>query len=150
MKLRIYLDPSGQSTSARGCTAALIAPKVLLTTAHCMDFPHRTSGPVGEAFLGTTVSAAGYWVNVKEAHYDHEWDKSNKGAGHDIAVAILEEPVYIEPLPYNRTPMTEAMVGAPVRLIGFGLDDEGFDDVSERWGSPARAGRSAQKPMQLA
>ncbi|XYH98428.1 hypothetical protein ACMHYB_01290 [Sorangium sp. So ce1128] len=36
-----------------------------------MNFPHRTSGPVGKAFFGTTVWDTGEWVNVKEAHYDH-------------------------------------------------------------------------------
>ncbi|WP_267898759.1 trypsin-like serine protease [Sorangium cellulosum] len=52
------------------------------------------------------------------------FNQSRPGDGHDIAVAILEEPVSIAPLPYNRTPMTGAMVGDPVRLIGFGLDEE--------------------------
>ncbi|WP_437938446.1 hypothetical protein [Sorangium sp. So ce341] len=80
------------------------------------------------AFFGADArSEEGTWVNVVETHYD----PANTWAGHDVAVALLEEPVAIQPLPYNRAPMTEDMVGDPVRRIGFGDDHEiwGFGDV---------------------
>ncbi|WP_437492245.1 trypsin-like serine protease [Sorangium sp. So ce1014] len=108
------------------CTASVIAPKVLLTAAHCVQ-PGRVQGATLRAFFGTdSRSEEETWVNVKETHFDPEYDHADIHAGHDIAVAILEEPVAIQPLPYNRAPMTEDMAGEPVRLIGFGDDDEIF------------------------
>ncbi|WP_437819890.1 S1 family peptidase [Sorangium sp. So ce1078] len=115
------------------CTASVIAPKVLLTAAHCVTRGKSDGGTV-TAFFGTDAgSEEGTWVNVVETHYDPEYDPANKQAGHDVAVAILEEPVAIQPLPYNRAPMTEDRVGEPVRLIGFGDDHEiwGFGGVKQ-------------------
>ncbi|WP_434048483.1 MULTISPECIES: S1 family peptidase [Sorangium] len=125
--LQVYEKRPAGNVMTHNCTASLIAPTVLLTAAHCMDFRLVDSGPVGRALFGTEVSEAGYWVNVNEVHYDPEFNGSNVRAGHDIAVAILEEPVAIAPLPYNRAPMTEDMVGASGRLIGFGLDEDFWD-----------------------
>ncbi|KYF50527.1 hypothetical protein BE08_17010 [Sorangium cellulosum] len=123
--LGIYEKRPAGNVVIHNCTAALIAPTVLLTAAHCMNFQHVDSGPIGQAFFGTDTYGEGTWVDVKEVHYDHAWNKDRKRDGHDIAVAILEEPVAIEPLPYNRTP-TEFVAGDTVRLIGFGRDDEGW------------------------
>ncbi|WP_437515850.1 S1 family peptidase [Sorangium sp. So ce1099] len=121
--------PRGNDFSVSYCTASVIAPTVLLTAAHCVQ-PSQVNGATIRAFFGTdALSEEGTWVNVKETHFDPAYDGSNLSAGHDIAVAILEEPVAVQPLPYNRAPMTQAMVGEPVRLIGFGADDEGWDGV---------------------
>ncbi|XXX80665.1 trypsin-like serine protease [Sorangium sp. So ce134] len=119
----LRISPAGEGTSDP-CTASLIAPQVLLTAAHCVT-PDKIKGGTVTAFFGTNVDGEeGTWVNVVETHYDPEYDYANNWAGHDVAVAILEEPVPIQPLPYNRAPMTEDMVGDPVRLIGFGDDHE--------------------------
>ncbi|WP_437580813.1 S1 family peptidase [Sorangium sp. So ce887] len=108
------------------CTASVIAPKVLLTAAHCVQ-PDMVEGATVRAFFGTdSRSEEETWVNVAETHFHPEYDHEATHAGHDIAVAILEEPVAIQPLPYNRAPMTEDRVGEPVRLIGFGDDHEIF------------------------
>ncbi|WP_437819891.1 S1 family peptidase [Sorangium sp. So ce1078] len=126
----LWISAAGQDTGDR-CTASLIAPQVLLTAAHCV-LPDKINGKTVTAFFGTySDGEEGTWVNVVETHYDPEYDHTNKPAGHDVAVAILEEPVTIQPLPYNRAPMTEDMVGDPVRLIGFGDDHEiwGFGGV---------------------
>ncbi|WP_437563339.1 S1 family peptidase [Sorangium sp. So ce542] len=119
--LRIY--PEGEDFGAI-CTASLIAPKVLLTAAHCVT-PDKVDGGTVTAFFGTDSSGEeGFWVNVVETHIDPAYDHTNKQAGHDVAVAILQEPVAIQPLPYNRAPLTEDRVGEPGRLIGFGDDHE--------------------------
>ncbi|AUX45456.1 uncharacterized protein SOCE26_069470 [Sorangium cellulosum] len=115
--------PDG-GTKRNVCTASVIAPTVLLTAAHCVT-PNKVNGATVTAFFGTDSSSEeGRWVNVTETHYHPQYDNSNLHAGYDIAVAILEEPANVEPLPYNRLPMTEDMVGDPIRLIGFGDDDE--------------------------
>ncbi|WP_433931498.1 trypsin-like serine protease [Sorangium cellulosum] len=111
------------------CTASLIAPKVLLMAAHCVE-PWLVENATITAFFGTDVfTGEGTWVNVKEVHAEPRYTSSNIRAGHDIAVGILEEPVPIAPLPYNRAPMTAADVGEPVRLIGFGRDEDWADGI---------------------
>ncbi|XXX81609.1 trypsin-like serine protease [Sorangium sp. So ce134] len=126
----LRIQPAGEDFG-QICTASLIAPKVLLTAAHCVT-PGKLDGGTVTAFFGTdSFGEEGFWVNAVEAHHDPAYDRTNKEAGHDVAVVILEEPVAIQPLPYNRAPVTEDRVGEPVRLIGFGDDHEiwGFGGV---------------------
>jgi Trypsin len=110
----LYLDRSHTAF----CTGTLIAPRVVLTAAHCLDsegYPwiHR------EVFFGSDVEEAGEVIAVDAAvvHPGHEPDS----AAHDIALLVLDEPASASPVPL-------VVAGAPplappeaLRVVGFGI-----------------------------
>lgn len=119
-------DPAVVRMSARqgsiswGCTGSLIAPSVVLTAAHCVeDVDSRTSIDV---FFGTfSDSSSGRWEPVSAYSIDPLYNTRNIGAGHDIALLFLADPVLdIAPVVFNRAPLTPDMRGARVRIVGFG------------------------------
>lgn len=109
------------------CGAAAIAPRWLLTAAHCVQETDKESG------RATTVRAAGAFRailgggNRIEAPaigaariLPHPRYNSPHRLANDIALVELIEPV--SP-PYLRLPVAEPRVGAPVRIVGYGLTE---------------------------
>jgi secreted trypsin-like serine protease len=108
------------------CTSTLIAPTVLLTAAHCVDPAVVGEGLVYNALLGavlTDQSNPSPRIPVRETHFDPQFDKNQLMNGHDIAVAILETPHTATPIPWNRSPLPQSLVGQNIRLVGYGLND---------------------------
>ncbi|HMV68337.1 MAG TPA: PEP/pyruvate-binding domain-containing protein, partial [Myxococcota bacterium] len=62
-------------------------------------------------------------VRVTATHADPAFDIENPQNGHDIAVVMLDRDIGITPIAFNRTALTRAMIGQPVRLVGYGLSD---------------------------
>lgn len=104
------------------CTGTLIAPKTILTAAHCVeDFPSNAA--IG---VGADNDAPDFTVNVTQAIGDPAYD----GDKHDFAVLRLEKPVTeVTPLPLNDQPLTSAHVGLQVRHVGFGLTSGAAQDT---------------------
>ena len=107
------------ATSAEQCTATLVAPKVLLTAAHCV--------PAGAYAFQYNPSAdadpfdfkAPGWVNAVGGIADpaYNGDPSN---GHDVGVILLgAAPAGLTPIALGPAPAA----GAQVRAVGFGLSD---------------------------
>jgi V8-like Glu-specific endopeptidase len=113
------------------CTSTVIAPTVLLTAAHCVD-PRVTGSSNLEYFAifhpKLSESTEADRIKVKATHFDSAFDPNNLPGGHDIAVAILERPVTVTPLPYNRRAITAADVGQPARIVGYGVNN-GFEQT---------------------
>ncbi len=111
------------------CTSELIAPNVLLTAAHCVAPSTVGEGAEFKAYLRHDFFAEdakdpANWVKVKETHFDPAFDVNNLPGGHDIAVAILEQPITnITPIPFMREPLTQEHIGSPMRIVGYGLND---------------------------
>ncbi len=107
------------------CTAAIIAPDVVLTAAHCIDpFTHPSYtfgiflGPDASAY--TTVSQiAPQLVPVQATHMHPAYDYQPPFNA-DIGVAVLAQPVAVTPLPIFRTAPLAALVGQPARIVGYG------------------------------
>jgi len=121
--IAIYGQVDGQEGGAL-CTSTLIAPRVLLTAAHCVA-DQMFKGPAKfSAILGTDLrdKANTKVVKVKEVRWDKEFNDKALASGHDIAVAILETPITdIAPIPFNTKPLTKASNGQPLRITGYGL-----------------------------
>jgi hypothetical protein len=101
------------------CTAEVISPHVLLTAAHCVENPTPT-GPVS-IFTGVNKNdPAGVTIPVKEFHANPLFDPNADASPHDIAVLILADPLNIAPIPINRAPLDQSLVGQPVRIVGYG------------------------------
>ncbi len=107
------------------CSAEIVSPHVVLTAAHCVSPDEVGQGAVFHVFTGDNFNQANQanMLAVRETHFDPQFNTNQLDAGHDIGVAILENPVSIAPLVMNRAPLTVAMQGQPVRLVGYGLDD---------------------------
>jgi secreted trypsin-like serine protease len=114
------------ATSGALCTATVISPTVVLTAAHCV---HPDTVGTGNKFYVMTApditdkTHPSPKLNVKEVHYDPKFDAKLIFNGHDIAVAILETPTTITPIPWNKDPLTAAMKGQAARIVGYGLND---------------------------
>jgi hypothetical protein len=62
-------------------------------------------------------------LTVTETHFDPQFSTQNLEGGHDVGVAILAKPAPVAALAVNRTALDAALVGKPVRFVGFGLDN---------------------------
>jgi uncharacterized membrane protein YgcG len=107
------------------CTASVIAPDVLLTAAHCLD-PATHPGYLFGVFTGADASAyqtANTLVPqlepAKEVHMHPGYDTTPPFTA-DIGVVVMKEALGVEPLPIQRAPLGDAIVGSPARLVGYG------------------------------
>ena len=115
-------QPGAQSGSL--CSASLISPTVLLHAAHCVDPREVGNGNVFVAIEGTSLNAATAVHDVASTHFDPQFDPAQLQNGHDIGVSILAQPITtIKPLPFNKTPLSQNLVGQAVRLIGYGVNN---------------------------
>lgn len=105
-------DPAGYTN----CTGALVAPKVVLTGAHCLDDPNTTyitfdSGPDYKA--PNQQFQAVSW----HRHPDYPGNSSK----YDIGVVLLQddaEAAGLTPIPLNR--VAQSLVGQAVQAVGYG------------------------------
>jgi V8-like Glu-specific endopeptidase len=108
------------------CTASLVSPTVLLHAAHCVDPREVGNGNVFIAIEGTSLNAATAIHDIASTHFDPQFDPAQLQNGHDIGVSILAAPITnIKPLAFNKAAMGQNLVGQAVRLIGYGVNNQG-------------------------
>jgi len=101
------------------CTGTLIAARVVLTAAHCVELPPTA------VFFGADSMSVGDRINVIAEQAHPAFDAIQ--IDNDVALVLLERPSAVEPEPVARmgaAPMG-AWVGMEVRLVGFGLTAAG-------------------------
>ena len=119
------VEAVGSSGDEYTCTATFISTSVLLTAAHCVvEENHPKIIPSNASFrimMGTSRSAAkkSDWIAVRRANV-HPHPGYDGDAAHDVAIIVLDSPVAVTPVAIRRTPITSAMAGSNVRLVGFG------------------------------
>ena len=104
------------------CTGTLIAPRLVLTAAHCVLDP-RLGGAL-EVLFGSDVTApAAVFRRVTQVatHPDYRDD----GDPEDLAVLVLAEAAPVPPVPLNTSPLDSTLVNQSVRLVGFGQTNPG-------------------------
>jgi secreted trypsin-like serine protease len=107
------------------CTATFISPTVLLTAAHCVvEENHPKVIPSNATFrvmkaASRSVAKKSDWITVRRANI-HPHPHYDGDALHDIAIVVLDSPASVTPVAIRRTPITSALAGSKVRLVGFG------------------------------
>lgn len=120
----LVMAEDGSSGTGWWCTGSVIAKRVVLTAAHCVE--EATSSTKMKIMFGVDQSAAKASDFIDVVRWDHDpqyMATNNIAAGHDAAVLILASDAPVTPLAINRTPLTQSMVGSPVYVVGYGNDD---------------------------
>ncbi len=128
------------------CSGTVVAPRVVVTAAHCIAAAYTITGRV-EVFFGDDLARGGRRIAATEllgypgwAFYDND---------NDIGLVALERDAPVAPIPMRGRPISDADVGNPVTLVGFGLTNYGSDDAGIRRAGLSRLVGYADKQLAI-
>jgi V8-like Glu-specific endopeptidase len=103
------------------CTGTLVAPRVVLTAAHCVE--NLEAPQVLSVVFAPEVARAlpTERVRVAEGRLHPAW----RAGENDIGVLLLAEDAPVAPVPLAGPGLPADLVGRTTRVVGFGLDDGG-------------------------
>jgi hypothetical protein len=109
-------DPAVATFGA--CSGTLIAPRVLLTAAHCVWSLDVLSQ---RAVFGDGIHAPVRQERlILEGRVHPDFDPAT--LQNDIAVVLLDQaPDGIDPVPLRALPIDDSLIGSTLRLVGFGV-----------------------------
>lgn len=104
------------------CSASLVAPRVLLTAAHCLIPQVVGDGAVFQVLPGPNIDVARQsdLLPVQGVHAHPDFDQASVAGGNDIGVVVLPSPLGTPPIPMHRDALSNDLVGRPARLVGYG------------------------------
>jgi len=135
----------GTSGQASLCTGEVISPHVVLTAAHCVSPDTVGAGATISVYTKADLTGASQadLIPSMTTTFDTMFDSNHPENGHDVGAVIVATPLTIAPVPYQRDPLPQTMVGQATRLVGYGITM-----ASDTMGTTAGVRRQA--PSQLA
>lgn len=108
------------------CTAVLVSPTVLLTSAHCIDTPNHPGYVYGifpgdDAAAYTTLALLEpHLLPVASVHV-HPQYQTQVPFYADLGTVVLAQPLTsVPPLPMRREPLDSSILGAQATIVGYG------------------------------
>ena len=125
-------DPDDPATVLIGggggwSTGALVSPRVILTCGHCVD---PQGSPRNFAYFGSSYLDGGTTIAV-ERSYPHPSYVSGAYPNVDIGIVVLKTPANVTPLGIQTTLLDGGIVGAPLRIVGFGATSPAMPEFSK-------------------
>jgi hypothetical protein len=101
------------------CTATVIAPRVLITAAHCFN---SHSAAAVEVVVGADIDAPDDVLYVEDVRIHPDYDRAT--LDNDLAMVRLAASVELSPVLLLET-MDQSFVGRPARMVGYGVSVAG-------------------------
>jgi V8-like Glu-specific endopeptidase len=137
-------DPAVVALTTRGqqfCTGTVVAPRVVVTAAHCLPPNIELSTSAIEIFFGNDVDQGGTFIAATIANAHESW--TIDAIPNDIGLVALSEDAPVTPMAMIATG-EPAAAGEQVRLVGFGITEaNGGDNGVKREGTGTIASADA-------
>lgn len=108
-------------------SGALVSPRVILTCGHCVD---PQGSPRSFVYFGSSYLDGGATIAV-ERSYPHPSYVSGAFPNVDIGIVVLKSSANATPVHIQGTLLDGGVVGAPLRIVGFGATSPAMPEFSK-------------------